>query len=272
MRNRNKINQLSRTSSHRSAMMANMASSLIQHKRITTTVAKAKALRGYVEPLITKSKDDTTHSRRLAFRKLKDKDAVSELFREVGPEVGDRPGGYTRIIKTGFRQGDSAEMCMMELVDFNEIYTSEKKAATKKTRRSRRGTGGSEPKAENVVETAAVVAEEPATEVEDATEATAEETVEAAAEVVEEVVEAVEEVTESAEEVVESATEVVEEVAEATEAVEETAEATEEVVEAAKETSEAATETTEEASPEASEEKSSKEESSEGENKEGSKE
>ncbi|NCG30310.1 MAG: 50S ribosomal protein L17 [Bacteroidetes bacterium] len=246
MRNRNKINQLSRTSSHRSAMMANMASSLIQHKRITTTVAKAKALRGYVEPLITKSKDDTTHSRRLAFRKLKDKDAVSELFREVGPKVGDRPGGYTRIIKTGFRQGDSAEMCMMELVDFNEIYTSEKKAATKKTRRSRRGTGGSEPKAENVVETAA--------------------------EVVEEVVEAVEEVTESAEEVVESATEVVEEVAEATEAVEETAEATEEDVEAAKETSEAATETTEEASPEASEEKSSKEESSEGENKEGSKE
>lgn len=121
-------------------MMANMAASLIEHKRINTTLAKAKALRGYVEPLITRSKDDTTHSRRLVFSHLQNKFAVSELFREVAPKVADRPGGYTRIIKTGFRAGDSAEMCMIELVDFNDVYTSEKKVASaKKTRRSRRG-------------------------------------------------------------------------------------------------------------------------------------
>lgn len=119
-----------------------MAASLIEHKRISTTVAKAKALRGYVEPLITKSKTDTTHSRRMVFRKLQNKDAVSELFREVAPKIGDRPGGYTRIIKTGFRQGDAAEMCIIELVDFNDIYVTDSKEATKKTRRSRRGTGG----------------------------------------------------------------------------------------------------------------------------------
>lgn len=140
MRNRNKINQLGRTASHRSALMMNLANALIQHKRISTTLAKAKALRGYVEPLITKSKNDTTHSRRLVFRHLQNKEAVAELFREVAPKVGERPGGYTRIIKTGFRAGDSAEMCMIELVDFNEVYTTEKKAgAAKKTRRSRRG-------------------------------------------------------------------------------------------------------------------------------------
>ena len=122
-------------------MLSNMASSLIEHKRITTTLAKAKALRGYVEPLITKSKEDTTHSRRMVFRKLQNKDAVSELFREVAPKIADRPGGYTRIIKIGFRQGDAAEMCMIELVDFNSVYVTDKKAAdAKKTRRSRRGT------------------------------------------------------------------------------------------------------------------------------------
>lgn len=141
MRHQNKINPLGRTTSHRKAMMANMAASLIEHKRINTTLAKAKALRGYVEPLITKSKEDTTHSRRLVFSHLQNKFAVSELFREVAPKVADRPGGYTRIIKTGFRQGDAAEMCMIELVDFNDVYTSDKKAASaKKTRRSRRGT------------------------------------------------------------------------------------------------------------------------------------
>ncbi|GAB4377583.1 MAG: hypothetical protein Kow0075_06300 [Salibacteraceae bacterium] len=141
MRHQNKINQLGRTAAHRNAMLANMAASLIEHKRISTTVAKAKALRTFVEPLITKSKNDTTHSRRMVFRKLQNKQAVSELFREVAPKVGDRPGGYTRIIKTGFRQGDAAEMCIIELVDFNEIYTNDKKAAGKKTRRSRRGGG-----------------------------------------------------------------------------------------------------------------------------------
>lgn len=142
MRNQNKINQLSRTSAHRKAMLSNMASSLIEHKRITTTLAKAKALRGYVEPLITKSKNDTTHSRRMVFRKLQNKEAVTELFREVAPKIAARPGGYTRIIKIGFRQGDAAEMCMIELVDFNEIYTTDTKDTAKKTRRSRRGSSG----------------------------------------------------------------------------------------------------------------------------------
>jgi len=148
MRNRNKINQLGRTSSHREALMMNLANALITHKRITTTLAKAKALRGYVEPLITKSKNDTTHCRRLVFSQLQSKEAVTELFREVAPKIAERPGGYTRIIKTGFRSGDSAEMCMIELVDFNEVYTSESSTATKKTRRSRRGSGSSTAKAE----------------------------------------------------------------------------------------------------------------------------
>ena len=179
MRHQNKINQLSRTSSHRSAMLSNMASSLIEHKRISTTLAKAKALRGYVEPLITKSKTDTTHSRRMVFRKLQNKDAVSELFREVAPKIADRQGGYTRIIKTGFRQGDSAEMCMIELVDFNDIYVTDSKEATKKTRRSRRGTGGTaKPAAAPAtakVEEAAVATEAKAEEaevVEETTDAT----------------------------------------------------------------------------------------------------
>jgi large subunit ribosomal protein L17 len=148
MRNRNKINQLGRTSSHREALMMNLANALITHKRITTTLAKAKALRGYVEPLITKSKNDTTHCRRLVFSQLQSKEAVTELFREVAPKIAERPGGYTRIIKTGFRSGDSAEMCMIELVDFNEVYTSESSTATKKTRRSRRGSSSSTAKTE----------------------------------------------------------------------------------------------------------------------------
>lgn len=119
-------------------MLSNMACSLIEHKRINTTVAKAKALKIFVEPLITKSKTDSTHSRRMAFRKLRNKYAVVELFRDVAPKVADRPGGYTRIIRTGNRLGDNAEMCMIELVDFNELYGKE----VKKTRRSRRGKGG----------------------------------------------------------------------------------------------------------------------------------
>ena len=138
MRHNRKINHLGRKSGHRKAMLANMASSLIIHKRIETTLAKAKALRVYVEPLITKSKDNSTHSRRTVFSYLKQKEAVSELFRTVAPKVADRPGGYTRIIKLGFRQGDAAEMAFIELVDFNEATTAEQKVEKKTTtRRSR---------------------------------------------------------------------------------------------------------------------------------------
>lgn len=140
MRHGKKVNHLGRTASHRKAMLSNMASSLILHKRITTTVAKAKALRTFVEPLLTKSKEDTTHNRRTVFSYLQNKDIVTELFRTVAPKIADRPGGYTRIIRTGYRLGDNAEMCMIELVDFNEIYTNEK--AKKTTRRSRRGGSG----------------------------------------------------------------------------------------------------------------------------------
>jgi len=139
MRHRKKINHLSRTSAHRKAMMANMATSLIMHKRIHTTLAKAKVLRGYVEPLITKSKSDTTHSRRVVFSYLKSKEAVTELFREVSVKVAGRPGGYTRIIKIGNRLGDNAEMCMIELVDFNENLLGTKESKTKTTRRRKRG-------------------------------------------------------------------------------------------------------------------------------------
>ena len=141
MRHGDKQNNLGRKSAHREAMLGNMASSLIKHKRISTTVPKAKALKKYVEPLITKAKDDTTHSRRTVFSYLSDKDAVSELFRDVIQKIGDRPGGYTRILKTGTRLGDSAEMCIIELVDFNENMLSAKAdAKTKTTRRSRKTT------------------------------------------------------------------------------------------------------------------------------------
>ena len=138
MRKNKKFNHLGRTTSHRKAMLSNMANSLIFHKRISTTVAKAKALRLFVEPLITKSKNDTTHYRRLVFSLLKSKTAVSELFREVAVKVGQRPGGYTRILKTGNRQGDNAEMCIIELVDFNENMLKDTEAK-KPARRSRRG-------------------------------------------------------------------------------------------------------------------------------------
>jgi large subunit ribosomal protein L17 len=134
MRHGKKFNHLSRKSAHRKAMLANMACSLIEHKRINTTVAKAKALRQYVEPLITKSKSDTTHNRRIVFSNLRDKYAVAELFRDVAVKVADRPGGYVRIIKMGNRQGDNADMAMVELVDYNEIYTpkGKKKKATRR--------------------------------------------------------------------------------------------------------------------------------------------
>ena len=139
MRHGKKLNHLGRTASHRKAMLSNMASSLILHKRISTTLAKAKALRVYVEPLITKSKSDTTHNRRVVFSYLQDKDTVRVLFDEVSEKITDRPGGYTRIIKTGNRLGDNAEMCIMELVDYNELLLAEKEPLKARTRRSRRG-------------------------------------------------------------------------------------------------------------------------------------
>lgn len=139
MRHNKKINHLGRTSAHRGAMLSNMAVSLIMHKRIFTTVPKAKALRKVVEPIITKSKDDTTHSRRLVFRTLQNKEAITELFQNVSQKIGDRPGGYTRIIKTGHRLGDNASMCFIELVDYNENMLKESSTAQKtRTRRSRR--------------------------------------------------------------------------------------------------------------------------------------
>ncbi|MCF8218345.1 MAG: 50S ribosomal protein L17 [Bacteroidales bacterium] len=147
MRHQKRINSLSRTSSHRKAMLSNMATSLILHKRISTTVPKARVLRQYVEPLITRAKEDTMHSRRVVFRYLKDKEAVNELFREISVKVADRPGGYTRILKTGFRPGDNTDMCIVELVDYNDAMLEakeEKKATTgkKRTRRGRRGSSG----------------------------------------------------------------------------------------------------------------------------------
>ena len=162
MRHGNKLNHLGRKSAHRKAMLSNMACSLIEHKRISTTIAKAKALRVYVEPLLTKSKTDSTHSRRIVFSYLQSKEVVSELFRDVAPKIATRNGGYTRIIRLGYRLGDNAEMCMIELVDFNEIYTNE--TAKKTTRRSRRG--GSTTSGAAVTETVAdaeVVNEEAAT-------------------------------------------------------------------------------------------------------------
>lgn len=156
MRHNKKINHLGRTSSHRKALMSNMANSLILHKRITTTTAKAKALKSYVEPLITKAKDDTTHSRRVVFSYLKSKTAVAELFRDVAEKVADRPGGYTRILKTGNRLGDDAEMCIIELVDFNENMLAAKESKAK-SRRSRRGGA-------KKAETAAPASEAPAAE------------------------------------------------------------------------------------------------------------
>ncbi|MCF8378169.1 MAG: 50S ribosomal protein L17 [Bacteroidales bacterium] len=156
MRHRRKINHLSRKSAHRKAMLANMATSLILHKRIHTTLAKAKALRSYVEPIITKSKEDTTHSRRVVFGYLQSKQAVTELFRDISVKVADRPGGYTRIIKTGTRLGDNAEMCMMELVDFNENLLAGKDSAAKSSRRRRRGGAKKEETAKGAKAAAAV--------------------------------------------------------------------------------------------------------------------
>jgi len=211
MRHGKKVNHLSRKKGHRRNLLSNMACSLIEHKSINTTLAKAKALRVYVEPLLTKSKTDSTHSRRTVFSYLQDKEIVAELFREVAPKIATRNGGYTRIIRTGYRLGDNAEMCMIELVDFNEVYTKE--TATKTTRRSRRG-GKKTTNAETVVEEAVVEEVVEAATEESVTEAAEEPTAEAveepAADVAEEpVVEAAEEPT--AEAVEEPAAEVAEE-------------------------------------------------------------
>lgn len=162
MRHGKKINHLSRQTGHRKAMLANMACSLIEHKRINTTVAKAKALKQFIEPLVTKSKEDTTHNRRICFSYLRNKYAVTELFREVADKVGDRPGGYTRIIKLGNRLGDNADMAMIELVDFNTIYSTAKKEVKKASTRR-----GKSKKAEGTTEA-------PAAESTDTTEAASE--------------------------------------------------------------------------------------------------
>lgn len=217
MRHGKKFNHLGRTKPHRKAMLSNMASSLILHKRIVTTVAKAKALRGFVEPLITKAKEDTTHSRRVVFRYLQDKESVKALFDDISDKVAQRPGGYTRILKTGNRLGDNADMCVMELVDYNEALLKEAKPAKAKTRRSRRG-GKSAAAA-----TAAA-----------ATEAVVDQDQEAPEEVVEEVVEQAEVIEESAD-VVQADEDALEEtVSEATE-MEEESSSTEETAESGEE-------------------------------------
>ena len=164
MRHNKAINHLGRKSGHRKALLANMANSLILHKRITTTLAKAKALKTYLEPLITKSKDDSTHSRRIVFSYLKDKTAVAELFRTIAPKIADRPGGYLRVLHVGFRQGDGSEMALIEFVDFNEAAIASeasKKEAKKTTRRSRAKKAEAAPAAE------APATETPAAEVEE---------------------------------------------------------------------------------------------------------
>ena len=159
MRHGKKVNHLGRTYAHRQAMLSNMATSLILNKRINTTLAKAKALRKYIEPLLTKGKEDTTHSRRVVFSYLQSKEAVTELFRNISTKIADRPGGYTRILKTGFRVGDGAEMCMMELVDYNENYSQNKGNRKSKAKATRRG-----GRKKAVETTEAPVAEQPAAE------------------------------------------------------------------------------------------------------------
>lgn len=171
MRHGKKFNHLSRTTPHRKAMLSNMASSLIMNKRITTTVAKAKALRKFVEPILTKAKEDTTHSRRVVFSYLNDKDTVQTLFDDVAEKIASRPGGYTRIIKTGNRLGDNADMCIIELVDYNELLLKEAKPEKAKTRRSRRSTKKTSEESAQAVATEETVVEEVAEVVEETPEA-----------------------------------------------------------------------------------------------------
>jgi large subunit ribosomal protein L17 len=197
MRHGDKVNNLGRKSSHRKAMISNMACSLIRHKRINTTLAKARALRVFVEPIITKSKTDSTHSRRVVFSYLQDKEVVSELFRDIAPRIVDRNGGYTRIIKTGYRVGDNAEMCLIELVDFNELYSNE--AVKKTTRRSRRG---GKKSVDSLADSTEVVEESLSSLSEDsAVEATSADDIIAEAEVIEETTTESTETVESSDEV-----------------------------------------------------------------------
>ena len=203
MRHGKKVNHLSRQTGHRKSMLANMACSLIEHKRIITTVAKAKALKQFVEPLVTKSKEDTTHNRRVVFAYLRNKYGVTELFREVAAKVGDRPGGYTRIIKMGNRLGDNADMAMIELVDFNELYNGgkkeEKKGRTRRAKKSTETTTAPKATAQVVEEVEPIVDVEAATVVEEVVETPAVEV--ETPEVVDEVLAAVEETPEAVEEV-----------------------------------------------------------------------
>jgi len=212
MRHGKRVNHLSRQTQHRKLMLGNMACSLIMHKRIKTTLAKAKALRRFVEPLITRGKENSTHNRRMCFKYLQQKEAVTELFTNVAAKVADRPGGYLRIVRIGTRYGDNAEMCIIELVDYNEIYTTDKKAkatGTKK-RRSRRGGGNKAATAatgvaaatDTVVETVKDAAET----VTDAVKETAADTAETVTDVVEKVVETTEEATKKATEAVKDVT------------------------------------------------------------------
>lgn len=211
MRHGDKINNLGRTASHRRAMLANMAISLIEHKRITTTLAKAKALRKYVEPLLTKAKDNTTHSRRIVFSYLQNKEAIKELFGPIAEKIGERPGGYVRVIKLGFRRGDGAETAMIEFVDFNELYNPNA-GKVKQTKKTRRGGRKSSATPAVVAETAAA----PAAPAEEAVEAIADEpAVEEAVAQAEEAVEQVE--TAASEEVEETVAEAAEEVTDAAE-------------------------------------------------------
>jgi len=178
MRHGDKIKNLSRTYSHRAALLANLTCQLIEHKRIITTLAKAKSLRVYVEPIITRSKEDSMHNRRIVFGRLQDKEAINELFGVIGDKVANRPGGYTRIIKLQQRMGDASDMAMIELVDFNEIYGKDAEAAAaKKTRRSRRSTGAKKATTETAAPAAETVVETPATETE-TTDTTAQESAE----------------------------------------------------------------------------------------------
>lgn len=202
MRHNKSINHLGRTSSHRKAMLSNMSSSLIMHKRISTTVAKAKALKKYIEPLITKAKTDTTHNRRVVFSYLKDKNTVAELFREVAVKVGDRPGGYTRILRVGTRLGDNAEMCIIELVDYNEAMLEAKESKKKTSRRSRRGKSTTSQTVET--ETTPVKdVEKAVNEVAEGITETVEKTEELVQDTIDEVVEVVEDKIETVTDVVE---------------------------------------------------------------------
>ena len=207
MRHGNKINHLGRKTAHRTALLKNMSNSLIEHKRITTTLAKAKVLRQHIEPLLTKAKSDTTHNRRILFSYLQNKESIKELYGNIAEKIADRPGGYTRIIKLGFRYGDAAEMAMIELVDFNETYIKEVKVKTAKTRRGRKGSTAAVSTVVDAIETQEVLEETPAIE-----EAVAEETVVEETPAVEEavaeetVVEETPAVEEASEEVAEDAT------------------------------------------------------------------